>query len=107
MAYLGAPNRWRLIEPHYKLPFLSVLPERLRTPYLRAVRGYEYDAYPFEARTLERMLRAAGFRFERMGGEAVRATLAIERGRALPLPAGTMTRLQPVMPTLIYKLHRA
>src|SRR5262245_45509962 len=33
VGYLAVPNRWRLIEPHYRVPFLSVLPERYRSPY--------------------------------------------------------------------------
>ncbi len=34
-CYLGAASRWCLIEPHYKLPFLSWLPKPLAHRYMR------------------------------------------------------------------------
>src|SRR5207237_9624421 len=37
-AYLATPNRWGLLEPHYRLPFLSWLPARAANAYLRATR---------------------------------------------------------------------
>ncbi len=36
LAYLGLGNRLGLIEPHYKLPFLSWLPHRAADRYVRA-----------------------------------------------------------------------
>jgi SAM-dependent methyltransferase len=42
-AYLACPNRYTLIEPHYRLPFLSWFPRRLAHFYVRlAGRGSEY-----------------------------------------------------------------
>jgi 2-polyprenyl-3-methyl-5-hydroxy-6-metoxy-1,4-benzoquinol methylase len=35
-VYLGLGNRLRIIEPHYKLPFLSWLPKRAADRYIRA-----------------------------------------------------------------------
>ncbi len=37
VGYLAVPNRWMLVEPHYRLAFLSWLPHAWRTPYLRAM----------------------------------------------------------------------
>src|SRR5579885_2212514 len=63
VGYLAVPNRWQLVEPHYRLAFLSWLPRRLRSPYLRAMRkGEFYDCEPFAMRELERVLDTAGLR---------------------------------------------
>jgi len=57
IGYLAVPNRWMLVEPHYRLLFLSWLPPIWRTPYLRAMkRGREYDCNPLSQRRLEAML---------------------------------------------------
>jgi len=43
LAYLACPNRYSLIEPHYRLPFLSWFPRPLAHLYVRAAgRGTEY-----------------------------------------------------------------
>src|SRR5688572_14531042 len=34
--YLAVPNRWSLVEPHYRLPFLSWLPGGLANAWVRA-----------------------------------------------------------------------
>ena len=36
MVYLGLGNRWGVVEPHYRLPFLSYLPRRWADRYVRA-----------------------------------------------------------------------
>jgi len=43
LIYLACPNRYSLIEPHYRLPFLSWFPRRLADLYVRlAGRGSRY-----------------------------------------------------------------
>jgi hypothetical protein len=32
IGYIAVPNRWMLVEPHYRLAFLSWLPLAWRTP---------------------------------------------------------------------------
>lgn len=65
-AYVAAGNRLAVMEPHYRLPFLSWLPGRLADAYLRASgRGESYDDIRFLTRgRLERRIRAAGLRVE-------------------------------------------
>jgi SAM-dependent methyltransferase len=47
VCFFSGPNRWRLIEPHYFLPFLSWLPQRCASRYLNiSGRGEKYDIYP-------------------------------------------------------------
>jgi SAM-dependent methyltransferase len=43
VCYFAATNRWVLLEPHYKLPFLSWLPSALADRYMRLFR--KGDAY--------------------------------------------------------------
>jgi hypothetical protein len=39
VVYLAASNRLKIVEPHYGLPFLSMLPRPLAHLYLRLTRG--------------------------------------------------------------------
>jgi SAM-dependent methyltransferase len=111
-AYLAVPNRWMLVEPHYKLPFLSWLPRPMRSAYLRRFRESQfYDCEPLEAAQLEAMLRSTGWCYDNLGLEAVVAMRRIEPGhRALDLfdalPGWLKRQLLPVLPTLIYRLRK-
>ncbi|APZ43965.1 class I SAM-dependent methyltransferase [Acidihalobacter ferrooxydans] len=114
MGYLAVPNRWMLVEPHYRLAFLSWLPMAWRTPYLRAMRrGRVYDCNPPSLRRIQRLLTDSGFHFEYLSTRALRETLAIERNwgmlarTAAALPDALLDRLAPFNPTLIFKLTRA
>ncbi len=62
-AYVSAGNRLALIEPHYRLPFLSWLPGPAATAYLRlSGRGERYEGIRFLTyRPLVRTMREAGF----------------------------------------------
>lgn len=45
--YLAVPNKWALVEPHFKLPLLGALPRPLANLAVRLFRGDpEYDCYP-------------------------------------------------------------
>ncbi|MBN2004370.1 MAG: class I SAM-dependent methyltransferase [Anaerolineae bacterium] len=57
VCFFSGPNRWRLIEPHYKLPFLSWLPRRAADWYVRLTGlGQEYYERPLSAKGLRRAL---------------------------------------------------
>lgn len=114
VAYLAAPNRWMLVEPHYRLIFLSWWPEAWRSSWLRLWRkGTYYDCNPLSRRQMEYQLRVAGFHYEQLHGEAVAALLDIENSnsfsmnliRRIPLRAWGV--LGSIFPTLIYRLKRA
>lgn len=58
VAYLGLANKHQIIEPHYQLPFLSWLPQRVANSYVR--RFSDSDEYYESFRTrkgLKQMLR--------------------------------------------------
>lgn len=65
-AYVSAGSRWAVMEPHYRLPFLSWLPRRLADAYLHLTgRGESYRGIRFRGYgPLTRMMREAGFRVD-------------------------------------------
>jgi SAM-dependent methyltransferase len=112
VGYLAVPNRWMLVEPHYRLMFLSWWPRAWRTPYLRLTRkGGFYDCEPLRMRQLERMLECAGLSYCNVCIEGWRQTFDIERPlhwstRLLRcLPNALLQLLAPVVPTLIYRIE--
>jgi SAM-dependent methyltransferase len=110
--YLAVPNRWSLVEPHYRLPFLSWLPARLAGAYVRATgRGSWYDCRllgPLQVRTL---MRRAGLAWTDIAAEALVAFVELERpgaGWAARL-AGLIRRFGAgvfgvLSPTLIFRV---
>lgn len=113
VGYLAVPNRWMLVEPHYRLAFLSWWPRAWRTPYLRLMRrGEFYDCEPLQMRQLERMLHAAGFAHRNLCVEAWRVTFEIEKPRAgstrvlRAIPDACLKLLRPIIPTLIYRIEQ-
>ncbi len=113
VAYLAAPNRWMVTEPHYRLRFLSWLPRQWRSPYLRLRgKGKFYDCEPPQLHELEDMLDIAGMAYRNLCIEGWRETFAIERPRhwsnhlLQQLPDALLRPLKPIIPTLIYRLER-
>lgn len=112
IGYLAVPNRWMLVEPHYRLVFLSWWPRAWRSPYLRMMRkGERYDCEPLQMPQLERKLAAAGFRYCNLCIQALRQTLAIERPDSLGarllccVPDAMLRLFLRVIPTLIYRIE--
>lgn len=112
VGYLAVPNRWMLVEPHFRLMFLSWWPHAWRTPYLRLMRkGDHYDCEPLQMRQLERMLASTGFAYGNLCVEAWRATFQIERpdttaNRLLQAtPDSFLNPLKRIIPTLIYRIE--
>ena len=62
-AYVTAGSRLAVMEPHYRLPFLSWLPRPAASAYLRlSGRGHRYEGIRFLTYgPLRRMMRQAGF----------------------------------------------
>ncbi|WEN16331.1 class I SAM-dependent methyltransferase [Rhodanobacter sp. AS-Z3] len=113
VGYLAVPNRWMLVEPHYKLVFLSWLPQAWRTPYLRWMgKGTVYDCEPLQMRQLEHLFSAADFDCRNLCVDALRATFEIERPTSAAaavlrrIPDGLMLPLRRIIPTLIYRFER-
>jgi SAM-dependent methyltransferase len=113
IGYLAVPNRWMLVEPHYRLLFLSWLPPTWRTTYLRAMKhGRVYDCNPLSLTKLKALLTDAQINYENLSTRALRETLKIEgkigllAAAAATLPDILLDLLCPLNPTLIFKLSR-
>ena len=61
LCYLAVPNRWSLVEPHYRLPFLSWFGQSLADRYVRSLRkGDWYDVNPPSRKRLCACLMKSG-----------------------------------------------
>lgn len=94
VLYLAVPNKWRVIEPHFKLPLLSWLPSKLGDRYVRATgKGEWYDVVPPSHRTMKFLLDDGGFDWEDVTLESLQVmqetettTLAERAASAMPRP---------------------
>lgn len=108
ILYLAVPNKWRIVEPHYRLPFLSWLPQTLATRWLRYLKkADEYDCVPLSAQHAKLILEQAGFSVRDVTLSAIRVAGEIESTSAVVKMATRMPEwcwwlLSPIMPTLIF-----
>jgi SAM-dependent methyltransferase len=111
LLYLAAPNKWTVMEPHFRLPFLSWLPHPMADRYVRmAGRGSHYDCWPAGAGALPAMLTESGFFARNLCPQAVKRTLrersaSIIRNGVLYAPDRLLRAATPLMPSLIYAAH--
>jgi SAM-dependent methyltransferase len=114
VCYFAGGHKWQLIEPHYRLPFLSWLPSPIANIYLRCFKGIaSYDekfVYPwqlkffFEGFSSTRELTPQLLRkpaHYRVGPTAL--------GRFIqnsPLIASLTSRLSVIVPTRVWLLVR-
>jgi SAM-dependent methyltransferase len=111
-AYLAMPNRWRVVEPHFKLPLLSWLPRPLRSGYVRlAGRGERYDCDPMSRRELRGLVAEAGLEAHDRTVDAVRVVRRVETPRglsrvALAAPSSLLALGRPLVPTEIALLRK-
>jgi SAM-dependent methyltransferase len=113
LAYLAVPNKWRLVEPHFRLPLLSWLPQPLCDLYVRVLgRGSYYDCRPLGHGEAMRLFARAGFANEDATVEAIRSTLEIEYPSSKllgfaskHLPDALLRLCMPVIPTMIFRLR--
>jgi len=113
LAYLAIPNRWALMEPHYRLPLLSWMPLPLANFYVHTSgRHSHYDCRPLSRFALDRMAREAGFSVDHREFEALQIMVTLEN--TLQLAAGALRRtprwartlMAPLWPTLICVMRR-
>jgi ubiquinone/menaquinone biosynthesis C-methylase UbiE len=113
VLYLATATRWLVMEPHYRLPFLSWLPRRGSDLYLRATgRGHDYDCYLPTHRRLRKALVDLGFKWKEPYVEAMRLTSEIEEPsgisrRVLKAPEPVLKALRPAVPTIIFLARKA
>jgi SAM-dependent methyltransferase len=82
VAYVSAGSRFAVVEPHYRLPFLSWLPPGVADGYLRASgRGHSYAGVKFLTYgPLVRLMSGPGFIVHDITETALRELLGPDRG---------------------------
>lgn len=112
VVYFAVPNRWRIVEPHYRLAFLSWWPRSLRSPYLRLFqRGDIYDCLPLSQEQITAMCTDANFDTNDKTFEAMRLVLEFEAPRfiertVLSLPLWLIRPAMRFVPTIIYLFRK-
>ena len=106
--YLAVPNRWALIEPHYRLPLLSWLPQPLADAFVRRFRrGSWYDCNPLGRTELMNLMCAAGFEIEDASLEAIRHVVDLElppgwkRSVIERIPQRLLRGARPMLPSFV------
>jgi len=111
VVYLGLGNRLGIMEPHYRLPFLSWLPRRLADAYVR--RTGRADSYYEAFRTragLRRMcagLQVWDYTYAVLCQPERFAAEDLVPGRLRGAPPGFWRAISPVLPTYIWVGTRA
>ena len=106
VAYLGLGNKYQIIEPHYRLPFLSWLPQRTADRYVRAFG--RADEYYEEYRTregLRRMLRGFNvwdYTLPVILEPAVFNSGDNVKGPISRLPQSVVRAAMPIIPTFVW-----
>lgn len=105
--YFSVPNKWTLIEPHYRLPFLSWLSAQTAAKYVKFFKkGYEYDCNLLSEKTCKDLLDNNNFEYSNISIDAVRAYASVEGGLIATLLANSPRKLlkvlNPIMPTFIF-----
>ncbi len=115
IVYFAMPNKWRLLEPHYRLPLLSWFPAMVSDKYVRVTHSGEYyDCFPRSYHQLTRLFHEAGLAYSDETIDAVRETLKLEH------PNHAITKIlnsmcpdwllrigMPIVPTFVFILqHR-
>lgn len=113
IVYLAVPNKWRMIEPHYRLPLLSWLPRHLSDRYIQlSRRGSHYDCLPLSHSKARALFAASRFSSRDVTCEAMRRTVEIELVHS-PFaqyvnritPDWALRLLIPLTPTFIFLLR--
>lgn len=110
-AYVATPNRFAVLEPHYKLPLLSWLPQGLADAYVRRRRQVvNYDVFPFTRSRLLREAARAGLECDDVTPWMVAETAAVERSPLArlgsALPDGVLRWLSHLSPTFVFVMRR-
>jgi ubiquinone/menaquinone biosynthesis C-methylase UbiE len=113
LGYLAVPNKWRLVEPHFRLPLLSWLPQSIADRYVQLARqGTHYECLPLSLSGAAELFDEAGFDARDATVDAFRATVAIEfaPGGAFAwlsraVPDAVVGVAEQAMPTFVFLLR--
>ncbi|HEY2690339.1 MAG TPA: class I SAM-dependent methyltransferase [Streptosporangiaceae bacterium] len=106
VVYLGLGNRLGVIEPHYRLPFLSWLPKRLADRYVRIAGQADSYYETFQTRAgLRRLCRSFSvwdYTYAVLTQPERFAADDLVPRRLRGAPAGFWRAMSPVIPTFIW-----
>ena len=101
VCYLATPNRFAVLEPHFRLPLLSWMPAGMRDRYVRAARrGARFDVTPLTYSELASLAAEAGLPVRDCSIDVARDVVA---GR-LPVAPSVGGWLRPLLPSFVVLL---
>ena len=112
IIYLAVPNRWRLIEPHYKLPLLSWFPQGISDKYVQVMGlGDYYDCHPLSHNDAIQLFNHTRLIFKQKTFDAMNIMLnyqetTIMERYLLNMPVFFKKILYPIIPTIIFTLRK-
>jgi SAM-dependent methyltransferase len=113
LVYFAVPNKWSIIEPHYKLPFLSWLPAIVASFYIRITKkGAHYDCLILSHRDAINLFKETHFNYQQETFNALRIMSKVENKSFLfrkisGLPDALLKLIYPIIPTLIFILKNS
>jgi SAM-dependent methyltransferase len=111
VLYLGLGNRLGVMEPHYRLPFLSYLPRRAADRYVRVLGRADHYYERFRTRLgLRHMLagwHVLDYTLPVLAQPAAFAGDDVVPGAVAKLPAAALAALLPVVPTYVWVASRS
>lgn len=106
VVYLGLGNRYGVVEPHYRLPFLSWLPPGLADRYIRlSGRSSRYYERLQSRRSLRRFCAAWNvweYTFAVLGTPKAYSSADMVKGPLTRVPPAGWRLLTPIIPTFIW-----
>jgi SAM-dependent methyltransferase len=111
VLYLGLGNRLGVVEPHYRLPFLSYLPARAADRYVRAFGRADHYYERFRTRPgLRRMMagwHVLDYTLPLLAEPSAFAGDDVVPGAVARLPEPVLASLLPVVPTYVWVASRS
>jgi len=112
IAYIATPSKYTLIEPHFKLPFLSWLPRSLSNFYVKLFNHKKWDIYPLTLGKLMKMVMPK-FEIEDMSLKIIKHPkdyqldmFPLLQPLLKILPVFILRLLHPFLPSFIVILHK-
>jgi len=106
LLYLAVPNKWRIIEPHYRIPALSWLPKSAADFIVRlSGKNEQFDCKLLARRELRALFRKTGFTHAELDREVMKVVGEIEGSNTAMwlsrLPSGILWLMLLIVPTLV------
>lgn len=112
IVYLATPNKYAFIEPHFKLPFLSMLPRNIAAHYLKFIKGKEWDVFPLSYDDIQNLTTPL-FTIEDLSIKLIKNPKEYNLDMFIALqpllkimPTACLSCLRPILPSYIFILKK-